>query len=124
MMRKSAKMFGILSIAAAAACPAFAAEKITVDNFIRAESDLYFSNVVKDGGFGSRATVFAGFMRVCASFILRHHPVFREQMSGIPSPREECRSIHRSESTLSRYRSLFDFGGSGNGGLHVRAEGG
>jgi hypothetical protein len=25
---------------------------VTVDNFTRAESDLYFSNVVKDGGFG------------------------------------------------------------------------
>ena len=25
---------------------------VTVDNFIRAESDLYFGNVVKDGGFG------------------------------------------------------------------------
>jgi hypothetical protein len=30
----------------------FAAEAVTVDNFIRAESDLYFSNIVKDGGFG------------------------------------------------------------------------
>lgn len=25
--------------------------KVTVDNFVRAESDLYFSNIVKDGGF-------------------------------------------------------------------------
>src|ERR1700757_1321047 len=25
---------------------------VTADNFIRAESDLYFGNVVKDGGFG------------------------------------------------------------------------
>jgi hypothetical protein len=25
---------------------------VTVDNFIRAESDLYFGNIVKDGGFG------------------------------------------------------------------------
>jgi hypothetical protein len=25
---------------------------VTADNFIRAESDLYFSNVIKDGGFG------------------------------------------------------------------------
>lgn len=25
---------------------------VTADNFIRAESDLYFSNIVKDGGFG------------------------------------------------------------------------
>ncbi|RVK11145.1 DUF1254 domain-containing protein [Sinorhizobium medicae] len=30
----------------------FAAEPVTIDNFVRAESDLYFSNVVKDGGFG------------------------------------------------------------------------
>ena len=25
---------------------------VTPDNFVRAESDLYFSGVVKDGGFG------------------------------------------------------------------------
>jgi hypothetical protein len=25
---------------------------VTVDNFIRAESDLYFGNIIKDGGFG------------------------------------------------------------------------
>ncbi|WP_086999524.1 DUF1214 domain-containing protein [Rhizobium sullae] len=31
---------------------AAAAEAVTVDNFVRAESDLYFSNIVKDGGFG------------------------------------------------------------------------
>ncbi|WP_083199242.1 DUF1254 domain-containing protein [Rhizobium sp. AC44/96] len=31
---------------------AYAAESVTVDNFIRAESDLYFSNFAKDGGFG------------------------------------------------------------------------
>lgn len=30
----------------------FAAEPVTVDNFGRAESDLYFGNIVKDGGFG------------------------------------------------------------------------
>lgn len=29
-----------------------AAEPVTIDNFVRAESDLYFSNIVKDGGFG------------------------------------------------------------------------
>lgn len=52
MTNKSAKIFGILSIAVAASYPALAAEKVTVDNFIRAESDLYFSNMVKDGGFG------------------------------------------------------------------------
>jgi hypothetical protein len=28
---------------------------VTVDNFVRAESDLYFSNVVKEGGFGQMA---------------------------------------------------------------------
>lgn len=52
MMNKSAKIFGILSIAVAAGCPALAAEKVTVDNFIRAESDLYMGSMVKDGGFG------------------------------------------------------------------------
>ncbi|KAA3503970.1 MULTISPECIES: DUF1254 domain-containing protein [Rhizobium] len=31
---------------------ATAAEQVTIDNFVRAESDLYFGNVVKDGGFG------------------------------------------------------------------------
>lgn len=38
----------------AASLPAFAADAtvpVTADNFIRAESDLYFSNMVKDGGF-------------------------------------------------------------------------
>jgi hypothetical protein len=29
-----------------------ATETVTVDNFVRAESDLYLSNIVKDGGFG------------------------------------------------------------------------
>jgi hypothetical protein len=29
-----------------------AAQPVTIDNFVRAESDLYFGNVVKDGGFG------------------------------------------------------------------------
>ncbi|MGH8245667.1 MAG: DUF1254 domain-containing protein, partial [Gammaproteobacteria bacterium] len=32
--------------------PASNAIPVTVDNFDRAESDLYFGNVVKDGGFG------------------------------------------------------------------------
>jgi hypothetical protein len=32
--------------------PKVAAVPVTVDNFIRAESDLYMSNMVKDGGFG------------------------------------------------------------------------
>ena len=27
-------------------------EIVTPDNFIRAESDLYFGNIVRDGGFG------------------------------------------------------------------------
>jgi hypothetical protein len=30
----------------------FAADRVTLDNFVRAESDLYFNNIVKDGGFG------------------------------------------------------------------------
>ena len=29
-----------------------AAVPVTPDNFLRAESDLYFGNIVKDGGFG------------------------------------------------------------------------
>ncbi|WP_245506755.1 DUF1254 domain-containing protein [Rhizobium leguminosarum] len=49
-----------LAIAAAAAITALvasstatsAAEQVTIDNFVRAESDLYFGNVAKDGGFG------------------------------------------------------------------------
>src|ERR1700742_2201469 len=32
--------------------PVVQAIPVTADNFIRAESDLYFGNVVKDGGFG------------------------------------------------------------------------
>ena len=32
--------------------PAVNSVTVTPDNFVRAESDLYFSNVVKDGGFG------------------------------------------------------------------------
>jgi hypothetical protein len=35
-----------------AAQPAGGPVPVTVDNFIRAESDLYMSNIVKDGGFG------------------------------------------------------------------------
>ncbi|MCI3206379.1 MULTISPECIES: DUF1254 domain-containing protein [Pandoraea] len=31
---------------------ASAATEVTTDNFVRAESDLYFSRIVKDGGFG------------------------------------------------------------------------
>jgi hypothetical protein len=36
----------------APAMPPVSAKLVTADNFIRAESDLYFGNVVKDGGFG------------------------------------------------------------------------
>lgn len=44
----------LISIAIALNCSAsLAAEPVTVDNFNRAESDLYFSNVVKEGGFGN-----------------------------------------------------------------------
>ncbi len=53
MTKTSVKIAGILSFAAMAACPALAAEKVTVDNFIRAESDLYFGNMVKDGALGT-----------------------------------------------------------------------
>lgn len=53
MTKTSVKIAGILSFAAMAACPAFAAETVTVDNFIRAESDLYFGNMVKDGALGT-----------------------------------------------------------------------
>jgi hypothetical protein len=43
-----------LLVSAAFATTASAAEAtpVTVDNFIRAESDLYLGNIVKDGGFG------------------------------------------------------------------------
>lgn len=43
-----------LWLGAALTSSARAAESIpvTVDNFVRAESDLYFSNIAKDGGFG------------------------------------------------------------------------
>ncbi len=43
-----------LTLAAAghAQSPAGDTVPVTVDNFIRAESDLYFSNIAKDGGFG------------------------------------------------------------------------
>ena len=33
--------------------------QVSPDNFIRAESDLYFGNLVKDGGFGTFFTTFA-----------------------------------------------------------------
>src|SRR6266702_3633025 len=38
--------------AVCAQSPAGTAVPVTADNFVRAESDLYFGNVVKDGGFG------------------------------------------------------------------------
>jgi hypothetical protein len=41
-----------LSTLVAFSSEALAAEPVTIDNFVRAESDLYFSNIVKDGGFG------------------------------------------------------------------------
>ncbi|MCJ9723893.1 DUF1254 domain-containing protein [Agrobacterium sp. SHOUNA12C] len=46
-----AAIVGVSSLAASSK-PSLAAESVTVDNFVRAESDLYFSNIVKDGGFG------------------------------------------------------------------------
>ncbi|CAN7674810.1 DUF1254 domain-containing protein [Mesorhizobium sp. LjRoot246] len=39
-------------IAATEHKPASGSVPVTADNFVRAESDLYFSNIVKDGGFG------------------------------------------------------------------------
>jgi hypothetical protein len=41
-----------MSSSAQAAALSTTAIPVTVDNFVRAESDLYFGNVVKDGGFG------------------------------------------------------------------------
>ena len=41
-----------LSSSVARAAPADKPIPVTPDNFVRAESDLYFSGVVKDGGFG------------------------------------------------------------------------
>ena len=45
----------IAGLAAALALPAFAqsaAPKVTVDNFVRAESDMYIANLAKEGGLG------------------------------------------------------------------------
>lgn len=39
-------------LAAHAETPAGAPVPVTVENFIRAESDLFFGNAVKDSGFG------------------------------------------------------------------------
>ena len=48
-LRRAALALGL------AASPAFAADElvpVTAENFVRAESDVYFGNLVKDGGFG------------------------------------------------------------------------
>jgi hypothetical protein len=45
--------FGL--VGGAFAQPSASAVPVTADNFPRAESDLYFSNVVRDGGFGKFA---------------------------------------------------------------------
>jgi hypothetical protein len=45
----------IAGLAAALAAPAFAQpapQKVTVDNFVRAESDMYIANLAKEGGLG------------------------------------------------------------------------
>ncbi|HEY3394116.1 MAG TPA: DUF1214 domain-containing protein [Lacipirellulaceae bacterium] len=57
MTIKSTVSVGIFALAtvlagAARAQPAVEPVPVTADNFIRAETDLYFGNVVKDGGFG------------------------------------------------------------------------
>jgi hypothetical protein len=45
-------MLALSAPGAAGAAPADPPVAVTPDNFVRAESDLYFSGVVKDGGFG------------------------------------------------------------------------
>src|SRR5580704_7540549 len=48
-------LFATLALCASGAAQATSDDKpilVTPDNFVRAESDLYFSGVVKDGGFG------------------------------------------------------------------------
>ena len=42
----------VANVAHSQPVPSPATVPVTVENFIRAESDLYFGNVVKDGGFG------------------------------------------------------------------------
>jgi Protein of unknown function (DUF1254) len=42
----------LCALGGAQAAPADRPVAITPENFVRAESDLYFSGVVKDGGFG------------------------------------------------------------------------
>ena len=54
MTSKIAARTALASMAIALNCTvALAAEPVTVDNFIRAESDLYFSNMVKDGALSA-----------------------------------------------------------------------
>lgn len=54
MTSKIAARTALAGMAIALNCTvAMAAEPVTVDNFIRAESDLYFSNMVKDGALGA-----------------------------------------------------------------------
>ena len=45
-------LLAAMSFAAAAQSPSGTSVPVTPDNFPRAESDLYFSGIVKDGGFG------------------------------------------------------------------------
>ena len=53
MTSKIAARTALAGMAIALNCTVvLAAEPVTVDNFIRAESDLYFSNMVKDGALG------------------------------------------------------------------------
>lgn len=56
MNAKLALQVAMISLAAAGGVHAQSAPQsavpVTPDNFVRAESDLYFSNIVKDGGFG------------------------------------------------------------------------
>lgn len=47
-----AAITGVLCIAAATRAADVMPERVTVDNFNRAESDLYFSRFVNEGGFG------------------------------------------------------------------------
>src|SRR3712207_334876 len=42
----------VLAAPGAAIAQPAATVPVTPDNFVRAESDLYFGNIVKDGGFG------------------------------------------------------------------------
>src|SRR5262245_18092371 len=58
-----------LSAAAARATALAASAPVTPDNFPRAESDLHFGNIVKDGGFGK--------------FRHRHEPTTVENQSVI-----------------------------------------